>query len=116
MSVIPPVKFYHKGLNYTFEIKNKEMWISRNNIKYFLIFFSFNNQYSWTFGEKFLRKYNMIFDGSNNLIGLYYSEESNIFNHTNILIGVLFVVLIILGGIVAYKCINRNKKNKKCLC
>ena len=49
-SIIPLIKFYHKELNYTFEITNEEMWITRNNIKYFLIFFSFNNQYSWTLG------------------------------------------------------------------
>ena len=112
MSSIAPVKFYHKGLNYTFEIINKEMWISRNNIKYFLIFFSFNNQYSWTFGEKFLAKYNLVFDGSNNLIGLYYSEDSVDFNNNKLLIRILFIGIIVLSFFVGYKFIKRNKKNK----
>ena len=113
MSIIPPVKFYHKELNYTFEIKNEEMWISRNNIKYFLIFFSFNDQYSWTFGEKFLRKYNMIFDVGNNFIGIYYSEDNNIFDYKKIVNKVIILVLVALSLGIGYKFIKRNKKNKK---
>ena len=111
-SSIPQVKFYHKELNYTFEITNEEMWISRNNIKYFLIFFSFNNQYSWTFGEKFLRKYNLIFDGGNNLIGIYYTENNESFNNFNILIMMLIIILVAFGLFIGYKLINKNKNNE----
>ena len=89
------------------------MWISRNNIKYFLIFFSFNDQYSWTFGEKFLAKYNLVFDASNNFIGLYYSEDNESFNYFRILILGLGIGLIFIFLLIGYKCINRQKKEEK---
>jgi len=98
MSNLSNIYFEHKELNYTFEIKNDEMWLTKNNIKYFLIFFSYNNQYSWTFGEIFLKKYNMVFDMSNNLIGVYYSEkekENDKKNYFKIFGGILILVLII---------------------
>ena len=87
------------------------MWISRNNIKYFLIFFSFNNQYSWTLGEKFLQKYNLMFDGGNNLIGLYYDENIESFNHFNILITVLIIALFSFGLFIGYKFIKKNEND-----
>jgi len=113
LSLIAPIKFYHKGLNHTFVIENDEMWVSRNNIKYFLIFFSFNDQYSWTFGEKFLVKYNLVFDASNNYIGLYYSEDDAIFNYYRLSIFGLVVGFIIICLLVGYKCIKWNKNNEK---
>ena len=117
MNIIPNIKFYHKELNYTFEIDNKEMWIARNNIKYFLIFFCYKNQYSWTFGEKFLKKYNIVFDGSNNLIGVYYSEDNNMINNMidniKLLIGIFIVGLIVLCLVIGCIYINRNKKKEK---
>ena len=85
------------------------MWIARNNIKYFLIFFSFNNQYSWTLGEKFLQKYNLMFDGGNNLIGLYYNEDIESFSYFNILFKVLIMALFIFGLFIGYKFIKKNE-------
>ena len=113
IGIISPIKFYHKELNYTFEITNNDMWISRNNIKYFLIFFSYNDQYSWTLGQKFLQKYNLVFDSENNLIGIYYSEESNIFNYARFFIGI-FIVGLIFGLIILiiYKYIKKNKREE----
>lgn len=117
MSNIPDIYFYHKELNYTFKIKNDEVWITKNNIKYFLIFFSYNNQYSWTFGEMFLKKYNMVFDISNNLIGVYYSEKENYkINYFKIFVGILILLLIISCLFIWCFYINKNKnriRNKK---
>ena len=117
LSNIPDIYFYHKELNYTFKIKNDEVWITKNNIKYFLIFFSYNNQYSWTFGEIFLKKYNMVFDISNNLIGVYYSEkESYKINYFKIFVGILILLLIISCLFIWCFYINTNKnriRNKK---
>ena len=114
MSNISDIYFYHKELNYTFEIKNDKMWITKNNIKYFLIFFSYNDQYSWTFGEMFFKKYNMVFDISNNLIGLYYSEkERDKINYFKIFIGILILLLIITCLFIGCFYINKNKiKNR----
>ena len=92
-SSISNVKFFHKELNYTFEIENKEMWVYYNNIKYFIIFFSYVEQYSWTLGQKFLEKYTFVFNGEKNLIGFYYLEIKNK-DYT------LYLILILLAFII----------------
>ena len=114
MSNVSDIYFFHKELNYTFTIKNEEMWIAKNNIKYFLIFFSSSDQYSWTFGEMFLQKYNMVFDISNNLIGLYYLEKNydKVYNF-KIFIGILILLLIITCLFIGCIYINKNRKRNR---
>ena len=70
-------------------------------------------QDSWTLGQKFLQKYNLVFDSENNLIGIYYSEESNIFNYARFFIGI-FIVGLIFGLIILiiYKYIKKNKREE----
>ena len=104
------ITFYHKGLDYTFEIEKNEMWESYNNIKYFLVFFSYNNQYSWILGQKFLHKYPLVFDGQKNIIGFYYGNNINSYPY---LIVLLIVVIIILVTVFVYcKVFHSNKKEK----
>ena len=116
ISNIPSIKFYHKGLDYIFEIKNDEMWINHNNMKYFIIYFSVNNQYSWILGQKFLQKYPMVFDGEKNLIGLYYNEDTE--NYFYLYIFLIFAIVMLLIIIYIYykyirpKCILSNLKKK----
>lgn len=94
LSSIPKIKFYHKELNYYFEIENEEMWVNYKNIKYFIIFFSFIDQHSWILGQKFLEKYPFVFNGEKNKIGFYYSDKQN--KNTNIYIYLFLVLIIIL--------------------
>ena len=69
--------------------------------------------------EIFMKKYNMIFDGNKNLIGLYYSEENdNIkINYCKIFIGILILLLIIacliIGCFYIHKIRNKNRKKDK---
>jgi len=114
-SNIHPIKFYHKGLDYIFEIKNEEMWISHNDLKYFLVYFSFNNQYSWILGQKFLEKYPIVLNGDKNMIGLYYIEKKETFSYFYIcIIFFLFVILIIFiyYKYIRPKCIRSSLKKK----
>ena len=111
-SNIPPIKFYHKGLNYIFEIENKEMWLNYNNLKYFIIFFSYDNQYSWILGQKFLEKYPLILDGQKNLIGLYYKEEIVTRNYYYLYIIIILIIVLIIVY-VFYKNINLNSSKNK---
>ncbi len=113
ISNIPPIKFYHKGLNYIFEIENKEMWLNYNNLKYFIIFFSSDNKYSWIFGQTFFEKSPLILDGQKNLIGLYYKEEIVTRNYYYLYIIIILIIVFIIVY-VFYKNINLHpSKNKQ---
>lgn len=113
-SNIPSVKLYHKKLNFTFEIENEEMWVHYNNIKYFIIFFSYIDKYYWILGQKFLEKYTFTFNGEKNIIGFYYSDKiiKNTYFGTILTIALLFIIILI--GIYLYInfCFNKIKKEE----
>ena len=109
---ISNIKFFHKELNYNFEIENKDMWISNNNIKYFIIFFSYSNQYSWTLGQKFLEKYSFVFNGEKNIIGFYYSEKKKKNITLYIISFLLFFMMIICLGFRYFRFKNYKKKDE----
>jgi hypothetical protein len=109
-SNVPKITLYHKGLDYTFVIENREMWEYYSNIKYFLVFFSYSNQYSWILGQKFLRKYPLVIDGEKNIIGLYYTDY--IF-YLYLFIFLLIGAIAILAIFVYCKFFRSNKKEKK---
>ena len=108
-SGIPDVKFYHEGLNFTFEIKNEEMWKAYNNIKYFLIFFSAVDYHVWVLGQKFLEKYTFVFNGEKNLVGFYYTEEK-IKKKSYIFLFLLLFFLASFIALYAYRKLYLNKK------
>ena len=110
-SNIPNIKFYHKDLNYTFEIENEEMWVIHKNVKYFIIFFSYIDKYSWILGQKFLEKYTFVFNGENNLIGFYYSDRKNK-NNIFYFFLIIIVLIVIIGLFVYFRFFHFNKKDK----
>ena len=107
-SKIPSIHFYHETLNYVFEIEQNDMWINHNNMKYFIISFSYHDQYSWILGQKFLQKYPIVLDGGNNLIGLYYKEKSNIY----IYIYSFLFIFVIVGSFFYFYYKYKSPKNK----
>ena len=88
------------------------MWLNYNNLKYFIIFFSYDNQYSWILGQKFLEKYPLILDGQKNLIGLYYKEEIVTRNYYYLYIIIILIIVLIIVY-VFYKNINLNSSKNK---
>lgn len=113
LSSIPNIKFYHKELNFTFEIENKDMWIKYKNIKYFIIFFSYIEQYWWTLGQKFLEKYSFVFNGEQNIIGFYYDDKT--IKNTEFYLYIILLLLLIIIIVICIKFIifYYYKKNKK---
>ena len=116
-SSIQDIKLYHKELDYVFQIKNEDMWEIFNNIKYFLIYFNYIDQYSWTLGQKFMEKYTFVFDGGNNITGFYYDEKSEDINeyysYSDLyFILLLLIILLIVGIYIYYKCFCFSKKKQ----
>ena len=113
ISSISKVKFYHKELNYYFEIENEEMWVNYNNIKYFIIFFSYIDQHSWILGQKFLEKYTFVFNGEKNKLGLYYPDKK--IKNTNIykyLFLVLIIIVLVIFLYIYFSILHFNKSKK----
>ena len=106
---IPSIKFYHKDLNFIFEIENDKLWFNYKNIKYFMVFFSNDTQYNWILGQKFLQKYPLVFDGEKNLIGIYYTDTINNKWNKYILL-FLFIIIILIIVYLIYRYYNSPKQ------
>ena len=118
-SIIQDIKLYNKELDYVFQIKNEDMWEIFNNIKYFLIYFNYIDQYSWTLGQKFMEKYTFVFDGENNITGFYYDEKTedinDYYSYSDFYFIILLLIILLIEGIYfcyKYFCFSRKKQTE----
>ena len=112
--------FYNYGLEFDFIFTYKDLFITFNNRKYFLITYKLNSM-TTIFGKPFFRKYTTVFNPDNKQIGIYIKEEetndkSNKIYEKNmillIVIIILIIVLIILG-IFFFKLFGRKKRKNE---
>ena len=121
----PNIYFYHKDLNYTFVLTQKEVFKEIGDKKYFLIVYDLYRPQFWMFGKIFLEKYSFNYDMENRLIGLYKkinnennNRENNYLENTNynlLLINIIWLGIVLIIGIVSffigkYLCIKIRKK------
>ena len=109
--------FYNFGLEYDFIFTYKDLFISFNNRKYFLITHK-KGVMTTILGKPFFRKYTMIFNPDNKQIGHYIREEEIIENRngkTLIYIIIILILLIILVslGIIFLKFFGRKKRKNE---
>ena len=109
--------FYNLGLEYDFIFTYKDLFISFNNRKYFLITHK-KGAMTTILGKPFFRKYTMIFNPDNKQMGHYIKEEEIIENKdgkTLIYIIIILILLIILVslGIVFLKFFGRKKRKNE---
>ena len=115
----PSIFFYHKELNHTFILTQKELFAIKGNKKYFLIVYDLFRPTFWMFGKIFLEKYSFNYDMESKKIGFYQAEKNNIentdtesINFINIIwIGITLTVGIIgfFIGKLLYKSIRKKK-------
>jgi len=109
--------FYNFGLEYDFVFTYKDLFISFNNRKYFLITHK-KGALATILGKPFFRKYTMIFNPDNKEMGHYIKEEEIIENkndRTLIYIIIILILLIILVslGIMFLKLFGRKKRKNE---
>ena len=90
----PSLFLRQNGLNYIFELNQKDLFVLDNNKWYFMIIFEGEEIadpiHKWMFGEPLLKKYNFVFDPINYKIGFYnpqipmYIKKNNKKNNENI--------------------------------
>ena len=97
---------------YSFDFNIKELWMIKNEYKYFMIIKNEDLEDLWYFGKPFFKKYQMVFEYDKKQIGLYtkMSEDNNQNENVNksniiyILIIVGLVIIIIGLGFLLIKC------------
>ena len=116
-----PLNLYNIAFNYTFVLEGKELFSEKED-KYELEVLSEigSSNTEWKLGRIFLKKYQIIFDDDNGLIGFYRSntiktEEKNQFMSDALKIAILFAVgcSFIFLSFLIYKKINIIVKRKK---
>jgi len=77
----PSIFFYHKELNHTFILTQKELFTIKGNKKYFLIVYDLFRPTFWMLGKVFLQKYSFNYDMENKRIGFYKTEKNSYQSH-----------------------------------
>ena len=106
----PSIYFYHKELNNTFILTQKELFKVIGDKKYFLVVYDLFRPSFWMFGKLFLQKYSFNYDIENKQLGFYKksynlkqantqieSKEQNI-----LLINLIWVGVAIIVGVGAF--------------
>ena len=96
------ISFVKKSSNYSIVFTNKDLWMEKNGYIYFLVI---ENQFfndNWYFGKPFFKKYPMIFDSDNKIIGLYTKtiDNNNSNNETDNSTSSTLVYIIVIVGLV----------------
>ena len=107
----PIIKLTHKIWNYTFELTYKDLFLKSKNKYFFLICFKTYYNDLWTLGDLFLRKYTIVFDQENKVIGFYHpSNNSKI---SLIIFYIIFIFLLILLSMLIYIYLNYLRKGRR---
>ena len=113
--------FYHHELEFDFVFNYKDLFITFNNRKYFLITYKINSMSS-TFGKPFFKKYTMVFNPDNKQIGHYLKEEiiseenKQKLNIKTILFIVIIIILVAIISFLVYiltKLLKRKKRKNE---
>ena len=106
------IYFKSKKLDYIFELNFKDVFKIINNKLYFLIVFSNNIKKDWVLGSPFLKKYQIIFNQEESIIG-FYDDKIKLQNGILIITGILFIIMIILFIIQYCKVRDREVNRRK---
>ena len=99
----PEIKFYNKELNTTFVLDYNDLYIEKDNFLYFLVatFFDYDLGY-WILGKPFLKKYLLMYNSDNKMIGFYKKNEGNKSNKKissyviSIFLNILLLIILIV--------------------
>ena len=126
----PSIYFFHYDFNFTFELKNEELFKDINNNIYFLILKNIGefNQDIWKLGKIFLKKYHFSFDLDSKMIKFYnkikpYNEmgkendKGNFMNKiksnlSSIIWITVCILCLIIGIYIGNKIIKKNRKKR----
>ena len=118
-SLLPNLYFYSHEFNYTFEIKNDDLFIIKNEYIYYKVLFGTNNDNKWYLGKPMTLKYKFIFNPETKQIGFYnkyYNPKGNKKDNyiiVKIIVIIALSILLIFLGIKIGKMIYGMKRKKR---
>lgn len=104
------IYFYHKELNQTFILTEKDLFKIKGNKKYFLIIYDKFRPRFWMLGKIFLEKYLFNFNMESKTIG-FYMDKTNISGDTNkeennlnkiLLTNLIWLLIVMVTGVVCF--------------
>lgn len=116
------ITFYSPGLGNIINFKSEDVWMQKDEYKYFLILETLNTENSWIFGKPFFKKYHMVFNQDSKAFGVYtyinYNKNiptSPTSNKTVLLVCIIVGLVVVIGALVfllvkLYNKISRKKK------
>ena len=126
INLFPDLYFYHKELNYTFVLKNSDLFEFFNNKIYFLMIHIVYYTDYWSLGNIFLKKYPFVFDYDKKMISyinIYSEENKNIEDNFeriknkfksfwNSIKNISIIIGIIIGILIGKKLWDKNRKKR----
>ena len=122
---IPPLFFYSKELQFTFEITKNEILVEKGNFIFIKILFNKNTTKAnkWIVGKQFIFKYKFIFNSYTGKIGFYNPYKRNSLDNSEkkdskdkfykLLIIIILIIYLCVGPIIiAWNKLN-NKQNEE---
>ena len=113
ISKLKKLTFYNKNLNMTFEFDYNDLFELHDDKYYFLVLMRKNSDI-WFLGKPFFKKYQLIFNQDNKVIGFYDYKKvipSNVFFYLRIIL--ILILVIIIGYLFYYIIKNKFMKKKK---
>ena len=121
----PDLYFYHKELNYTFVLPNKDLFKIYNNRIYFSIISKVYVDY-WTLGNIFLKKYPFSFDNDKKLIsfiniynkeikreeGSFEKAKNKFKSFLSVIKNISIIIGILIGIFIGKKIWDKNRKKR----
>ena len=96
----PSIIFESKILNMNFEMTYKDLFFEKNGIFYFLVYFEKITNFKWILGEIFVKKYQIIIDFQNGIIGFYSSIGKKNKLLFIFILCILFICIFILSALI----------------
>ena len=71
------ITFFSKDFGDILSLNNEDLWMERNDYKYFMILQTINPENSWIFGKPFFKKFHLVFNQDKKTIGVYTNINNN---------------------------------------
>ena len=130
ISEFPTISFYHKELDFIFELTYKDLFLEYNNKILFLAVYNSYEKNLWYFGKIFMKKYPFVFDYDKktiSFVNIYNINKSdnaqdnapevgdkyNFWDYFKIVIIIILIILgIILGVFIGRMLWYKNRKKR----
>ena len=116
----PTLYFFHRNLEYTFELNYTDLFTEYEGKYISLIWIDMSYRKYWKLGKPFLKKYFFTFNLEKKIIGFYdpsiKAQENDKSNKLNYVYIPIIIILIIIMGVIGYflaKAIYKNKINRR---